>query len=67
MDRLGRSFDLEERADRGLVHVDLDVPVVGLAFVNADNNQHAANENLRLANLWQGIDVYAGVLAGLDW
>jgi acetylornithine deacetylase/succinyl-diaminopimelate desuccinylase-like protein len=45
----------------------LRVPVVGLAFANADNNQHAANENLRLANLWRGIEVYAGVLEGLDW
>jgi acetylornithine deacetylase/succinyl-diaminopimelate desuccinylase-like protein len=46
---------------------DLDVPVVGLAFVNPDNNQHAANENLRLANLWRGIEIYAGVLTGLNW
>ena len=45
----------------------LDTPVVGLAFVNPDNNQHAANENLRLSNLWQGIEVYAGVLTGLTW
>jgi acetylornithine deacetylase/succinyl-diaminopimelate desuccinylase-like protein len=45
----------------------LQVPIVGLAFANADNNQHAANENLKLANLWRGIEVYAGVLEGLDW
>lgn len=47
--------------------VDLDLPVVGLAFANADNNQHAANENLRLSNLWLGIEVYAGLLTGLSW
>jgi acetylornithine deacetylase/succinyl-diaminopimelate desuccinylase-like protein len=34
--------------------------VVGVA--NYDNNQHSANENLRLGNLWDGIDIYAAVL-----
>lgn len=41
------------------------VPVVGLPIANHDNNQHAANENLRLANLWRGIDIYAGLFADL--
>ncbi|HLJ72974.1 MAG TPA: M20/M25/M40 family metallo-hydrolase, partial [Thermoanaerobaculia bacterium] len=27
-------------------------PVIGFPIVNHDNNQHAANENLRLQNLW---------------
>jgi acetylornithine deacetylase/succinyl-diaminopimelate desuccinylase-like protein len=36
--------------------------VVGLPIVNHDNNQHAANENLRLANLWEGIEGYAVML-----
>jgi len=34
--------------------------VVGIA--NYDNNQHSANENLRLSNLWDGIDIYAAIL-----
>jgi len=34
--------------------------VVGIA--NYDNNQHSANENLRLGNLWDGIDIYAAVM-----
>jgi acetylornithine deacetylase/succinyl-diaminopimelate desuccinylase-like protein len=42
-------------------------PIVCLPIVNHDNNQHAANENLRLKNLWDGIDVYAAMLAGLNW
>src|SRR5262249_47586255 len=29
-------------------------PVVGVPIVNHDNNQHAANENVRLQNLWDG-------------
>lgn len=43
----------------------LNAPVIGLPIANHDNNQHAANENLRLQNLWDGIDVYAGILARL--
>lgn len=37
-------------------------PVVGLPIVNHDNNQHAPDENLRLQNLWDGIEVYATVM-----
>jgi acetylornithine deacetylase/succinyl-diaminopimelate desuccinylase-like protein len=43
----------------------LRVPVVGLPIVNHDNNQHAADENLRLQNLWDGIEIFAAVLARL--
>jgi acetylornithine deacetylase/succinyl-diaminopimelate desuccinylase-like protein len=41
----------------------LGVPVVGLPIANHDNNQHAANENIRIRNLWDGIEAYAGILA----
>jgi acetylornithine deacetylase/succinyl-diaminopimelate desuccinylase-like protein len=41
------------------------VPVVGLPIANHDDNQHAANENLRLQNLWDGVTVFATLLAGL--
>jgi hypothetical protein len=41
------------------------VPVVGLPIVNHDNAQHAADENLRLQNLWDGIATFAVVFAGL--
>jgi acetylornithine deacetylase/succinyl-diaminopimelate desuccinylase-like protein len=40
-------------------------PIVGLPIANHDNNQHAADENLRLQNLWDGIELYAAVLARL--
>lgn len=36
-----------------------------LPMVNHDNNQHASNENLRLQNLWDGIEMYAAVMARL--
>jgi len=43
----------------------LHAPLIVLPIVNHDNNQHAANENVRLQNVFDGIDVYAGVLARL--
>jgi len=33
-----------------------------LPIVNYDNNQHAENENLRLQNLWDGIETLAAVM-----
>ncbi|HWN41904.1 MAG TPA: M20/M25/M40 family metallo-hydrolase, partial [Thermoanaerobaculia bacterium] len=45
----------------------LKVPVIIVPIVNHDNNQHAAHENLRLQNLWDGIEVFAALFAGLDW
>jgi acetylornithine deacetylase/succinyl-diaminopimelate desuccinylase-like protein len=45
----------------------LHAPVVGVPIANHDNNQHAANENLRIQNLWDGIEVYAAILAGMRW
>jgi acetylornithine deacetylase/succinyl-diaminopimelate desuccinylase-like protein len=44
----------------------LDRPVIGLPIVNHDNNQHASDENLRLQNLWDGIEVYAAVMTRLE-
>jgi acetylornithine deacetylase/succinyl-diaminopimelate desuccinylase-like protein len=43
------------------------VPVIGLPIVNHDDSQHAPNENLRLENLWEGIDTYAAMLGELSW
>jgi acetylornithine deacetylase/succinyl-diaminopimelate desuccinylase-like protein len=43
----------------------LEVPILILPIANHDNNQHGANENLRLQNLWDAIEIYAAVLTGL--
>ncbi len=40
----------------------LGVPTVGLPIVNHDNNQHSPNENLRLGNLWSGIEIFAAAM-----
>ena len=37
----------------------LERPIVIVPIANHDNNQHAPDENLRLANLWYGIDLFA--------
>jgi acetylornithine deacetylase/succinyl-diaminopimelate desuccinylase-like protein len=42
-------------------------PIICLPIVNHDNNQHAANENLRLQNLWDGVNTYAALMAELNW
>jgi len=37
-------------------------PAVIIPVANHDDNQHAANENLRVANLWYAIDLYGALL-----
>jgi acetylornithine deacetylase/succinyl-diaminopimelate desuccinylase-like protein len=45
----------------------LGLPVIGVPIVNYDNSQHSHNENLRLGEFWRGIEVYAALIATLDW
>ena len=52
----GGSLPLSIITDR-LRTVTITVPIV-----NYDNNQHAENENLRLQNLWDGIETLAAVM-----
>ena len=40
----------------------LRLPTVGVSLVNHDNNQHGPDENLKLRNLWEGIDLLASIL-----
>src|SRR5262249_3694244 len=40
----------------------LGTPAMVVGIANYDDNQHAANENLRLGNLWDGIDLYTAML-----
>jgi acetylornithine deacetylase/succinyl-diaminopimelate desuccinylase-like protein len=40
----------------------LKTPCVGVPIANHDNNQHSANENIRLQNLWDGIEMMAALL-----
>ena len=38
-------------------------PNIDVPIVNHDDNQHAANENLRLQNLWDGVETMAALMA----
>jgi acetylornithine deacetylase/succinyl-diaminopimelate desuccinylase-like protein len=40
--------------------------VIAFPIANHDDNQHASNENLRLQNLWDGLEVFAAFFTGLD-
>jgi acetylornithine deacetylase/succinyl-diaminopimelate desuccinylase-like protein len=44
----------------------LETPLIIVPIVNHDNNQHAADENLRVGHLWRGIEAYAALLAKLE-
>jgi acetylornithine deacetylase/succinyl-diaminopimelate desuccinylase-like protein len=56
MPTLGGSVPLHDVAEI------LGAPTIVLPIANHDNNQHAANENLRLGNLWYGVDLWAELL-----
>lgn len=40
----------------------LEIPTIGIPIVNHDNNQHQPNENLRVGNLWTGIETFSAVI-----
>ncbi|MEY2550608.1 MAG: hypothetical protein QOG12_752, partial [Verrucomicrobiota bacterium] len=42
-----------------------NVPVIAFPIANHDDNQHAANENIRLQNLWDGLEVFAAFFSEL--
>jgi len=43
----------------------MGAPILILPLANHDNNQHGKDENLRLQNLWDAIEIYAAVLTNL--
>jgi acetylornithine deacetylase/succinyl-diaminopimelate desuccinylase-like protein len=45
----------------------LGLPVINVPIVNYDDNQHSPNENLRIGNLWHGMEIYGALLADLKW
>ncbi len=45
-----------------IFHDVLRVPMIGVPIANHDNSQHSANENIRLQNLWDGIETMAALL-----
>jgi acetylornithine deacetylase/succinyl-diaminopimelate desuccinylase-like protein len=41
----------------------LGAPTITTPIVNHDNNQHSFNENLRIRNLWDGMELLGALLA----
>ncbi|MET0646905.1 MAG: M20/M25/M40 family metallo-hydrolase [Pyrinomonadaceae bacterium] len=56
MPTLGGSLPLS------LIRETLGAPTITVPVANHDNNQHAENENIRLQNLWDGIETYAALM-----
>lgn len=56
MPSLGGSLPLSIIADS------LRMPTITVPIANHDNNQHAENENIRIQNLWDGIETFASLM-----
>ncbi len=39
----------------------MNTPIVIVPIANHDNNQHAPDENIRIGNIWYGMDIYAEI------
>ena len=46
-----------------MIEENLNVPTISTPIANHDNSQHTFNENLRIQNLWDGIEEFAALLA----
>ncbi len=46
-----------------MIEETLHAPTITVPIANHDNNQHSFDENIRLQNLWDGIDLMAALLA----
>ena len=46
-----------------MIEAILHAPTITVPIVNHDNNQHSFDENLRIENLWDGIELLAALLA----
>jgi acetylornithine deacetylase/succinyl-diaminopimelate desuccinylase-like protein len=56
MPTLGGSLPLS------IISESLDQPTITVPIANYDNNQHAENENIRIQNLWDGIEIFASLM-----
>jgi acetylornithine deacetylase/succinyl-diaminopimelate desuccinylase-like protein len=45
-----------------MIRQELGLPTISVPIANHDDNQHTFDENLRIQNLWDGIEVMAAVL-----
>ena len=45
-----------------IISENLRTVTITVPIANYDNNQHAENENIRLQNLWDGIETFAALM-----
>ena len=45
-----------------IITENLKTVTISVPIANYDNNQHAENENVRLQNLWDGIEIFASLM-----
>ena len=45
-----------------IIREQLATPSITVSVANYDNNQHAENENVRIGNLWDGIEIVARIM-----
>jgi acetylornithine deacetylase/succinyl-diaminopimelate desuccinylase-like protein len=50
-----------------LIEKSLNAKCITVPIANHDNNQHAENENIRLQNLWNGIETMAAIMSIYNW
>jgi acetylornithine deacetylase/succinyl-diaminopimelate desuccinylase-like protein len=49
-----------------VITANLPTVTMTVPIANYDNNQHAENENLRIQNLWDGIETFAALMTMSD-
>ena len=62
-DRIVRMPSLGGSLPLSIISETLDgMPTITVPIANHDNNQHAENENIRIQNLWDGIETFASLM-----
>jgi hypothetical protein len=46
-----------------MIELATGAPTIVVPIANHDDNQHGFDENLRIQNLWDGIELMAGLIA----
>jgi acetylornithine deacetylase/succinyl-diaminopimelate desuccinylase-like protein len=52
--------DYTKQAQRMIDHI--KAQVINLCIVNHDSNQHGENENVRIQNLWDSLELLAALM-----
>lgn len=61
-DKIVRMPSLGGSLPLSIISETLQMPTITVPIANHDNNQHAENENIRIQNLWDGIETFASLM-----